>query len=88
MRRPAPRGAATVVRIATLVLICILAVSIRIFTPVRYTERVIHEYDPYFNLRVAEYIQVRAARGSRVLEFPSRGHEHLSHDSKLTFALG
>ncbi len=38
-----------------LVGICILAFSIRLFSVVKY-ESVIHEFDPYFNYRVTQFL--------------------------------
>eukprot|EP00245_Coleochaete_scutata_P013789 TRINITY_DN5711_c1_g3_i1.p1 TRINITY_DN5711_c1_g3~~TRINITY_DN5711_c1_g3_i1.p1 ORF type:complete len:777 (-),score=168.48 TRINITY_DN5711_c1_g3_i1:459-2789(-) len=38
-----------------LLLICIMAFSIRLFSVIKY-ESVIHEFDPYFNYRVAQYL--------------------------------
>jgi dolichyl-diphosphooligosaccharide---protein glycosyltransferase len=39
----------------TLILVCILAFSIRLFAVLRY-ESVIHEFDPYFNYRATKYL--------------------------------
>ncbi len=38
-----------------LVGICVLAFSIRLFSVVKY-ESVIHEFDPYFNYRVTQFL--------------------------------
>lgn len=39
----------------TLLLICVLAFSIRLFSVFKY-ESVIHEFDPYFNYRVTQFL--------------------------------
>jgi len=39
----------------TLGLICVLSFSIRLFSVVKY-ESVIHEFDPYFNYRVTQFL--------------------------------
>ncbi len=39
----------------TLLLICVLAFSVRLFSVIKY-ESVIHEFDPYFNYRVTRYL--------------------------------
>lgn len=39
----------------TLLLICILAFAIRLFSVFKY-ESVIHEFDPYFNYRVTQFL--------------------------------
>ena len=40
---------------AALLLICIMAFSVRLFSVVKY-ESVIHEFDPYFNYRVTTFL--------------------------------
>ena len=47
--------AAQVVTGLTLLLICVLAFSVRLFSVIKY-ESVIHEFDPYFNYRVTRYL--------------------------------
>ena len=39
----------------TLALICVFAFTIRLFSVVKY-ESVIHEFDPYFNYRVTQFL--------------------------------
>ena len=39
----------------TLLLICVLAFSVRLFSVIKY-ESVIHEFDPYFNYRVTKFL--------------------------------
>ena len=39
----------------TLLLICVLAFSVRLFSVIKY-ESVIHEFDPYFNYRVTRFL--------------------------------
>eukprot|EP00850_Spirogloea_muscicola_P022762 SM000310S11953 [mRNA] locus=s310:22945:30889:- [translate_table: standard] len=39
----------------TLLLICVMAFSIRLFSVIKY-ESVIHEFDPYFNFRVTQFL--------------------------------
>lgn len=39
----------------TLLAICVLSFSIRLFSVIKY-ESVIHEFDPYFNYRVTQYL--------------------------------
>ena len=46
---------ASVVNGLALLLICTLAFSIRLFSVIKY-ESVIHEFDPYFNYRVAQFL--------------------------------
>ncbi|BBN19830.1 dolichyl-diphosphooligosaccharide---protein glycosyltransferase [Marchantia polymorpha subsp. ruderalis] len=46
---------AAILSFATLLLIGILAFSIRLFSVIKY-ESVIHEFDPYFNYRVTQYL--------------------------------
>eukprot|EP00898_Chlorokybus_atmophyticus_P001616 jgi/Chlat1/2455/Chrsp171S02342 len=48
-------GASSVLCALTLALISVLAFSIRLFSVVKY-EPVIHEFDPYFNYRVSQYM--------------------------------
>jgi dolichyl-diphosphooligosaccharide--protein glycosyltransferase len=48
-------GIPTVLKYGILLLICLLAFSIRLFAVVRY-ESVIHEFDPYFNFRTTKYL--------------------------------
>lgn len=55
-----PRGANVVVRLA-LLLIGALAFLVRVFSVVRF-ESVIHEYDPYFNYRVALFTKEHGLR--------------------------
>ena len=43
------------IRFCTLLLICSLAFTIRLFSVVKY-ESVIHEFDPYFNYRATKYL--------------------------------
>ena len=52
-----PEGAALaqITAGAALLCICVLAFSIRLFSVVKY-ESVIHEFDPYFNYRVTQYL--------------------------------
>ena len=54
---PGPEGAALaqITAGAALLCICVLAFSIRLFSVVKY-ESVIHEFDPYFNYRVTQYL--------------------------------
>ena len=40
---------------AALLLICVMAFSVRLFSVVKY-ESVIHEFDPYFNYRVTTFL--------------------------------
>ena len=49
------RKSAPAIIMATLALISLLAFLIRIFSVIRY-ESVIHEFDPWFNYRVTQYI--------------------------------
>ncbi|KAL6746882.1 oligosaccharyl transferase [Haematococcus lacustris] len=46
---------AVCIRYITLVAICIMSTSIRLFSVVKY-ESVIHEFDPYFNYRVTQFL--------------------------------
>ena len=46
---------ATALMYITLLLICILAFSIRLVSVVKY-ESIIHEFDPYFNFRATKYL--------------------------------
>ncbi|GMH40934.1 hypothetical protein BSKO_08838 [Bryopsis sp. KO-2023] len=46
---------ASVVNGLTLLLICVMAFSIRLFSVIKY-ESVIHEFDPYFNYRVTQFL--------------------------------
>ncbi len=39
----------------TLLLICVLAFAVRLFSVIKY-ESVIHEFDPYFNYRVTRFL--------------------------------
>lgn len=39
----------------TLLLICVMGFSVRLFSVIKY-ESVIHEFDPYFNYRVTQYL--------------------------------
>lgn len=45
----------TIVHAVTLLLICVMAFSVRLFSVVKY-ESVIHEFDPYFNYRVTQFL--------------------------------
>eukprot|EP00897_Mesotaenium_endlicherianum_P002545 jgi/Mesen1/2318/ME000155S01404 len=45
----------TIICAFTLLLICIMAFSIRLFSVIKY-ESVIHEFDPYFNFRVSQFL--------------------------------
>nr|ADE76891.1 unknown [Picea sitchensis] len=45
----------SVLSTAILILVAILAFSIRLFSVIKY-ESVIHEFDPYFNYRVTKYL--------------------------------
>lgn len=49
------KKAAPSITLAVLSLICLLAFLIRIFSVIRY-ESVIHEFDPWFNYRVTQYL--------------------------------
>eukprot|EP00873_Tetraselmis_striata_P041899 jgi/Tetstr1/462163/TSEL_007228.t1 len=51
----AASGVATVVEGLSLLAICVLSFSIRLFSVVKY-ESVIHEFDPYFNYRVTVFL--------------------------------
>ena len=69
------RGRATfapqVVTGLTLLLICVLAFAVRLFSVIKY-ESVIHEFDPYFNYRVTRFLtEVRfiASRPDLILHF-------------------
>ncbi|CAM6128629.1 unnamed protein product [Calypogeia fissa] len=53
--RRAPGPWASILAFAILILIGILAFSIRLFSVIKY-ESVIHEFDPYFNYRVTQYL--------------------------------
>lgn len=44
-----------IVHAVTLLLICVMAFSVRLFSVVKY-ESVIHEFDPYFNYRVTQFL--------------------------------
>ncbi|KAL2610395.1 hypothetical protein R1flu_028968 [Riccia fluitans] len=48
-------ASASILSYATLLLIGILAFAIRLFSVIKY-ESVIHEFDPYFNYRVTQYL--------------------------------
>ena len=48
-------AAAQLAKAAALLCICIMAFSLRIFSVIKY-ESVIHEFDPYFNYRVTQYL--------------------------------
>ena len=39
----------------TLLLVCIMSASVRLFSVIKY-ESVIHEFDPYFNYRVTQFL--------------------------------
>jgi hypothetical protein len=43
------------IKYLALILICVQAFSIRLFSVVKY-ESVIHEFDPYFNYRVTQFL--------------------------------
>lgn len=49
------RGWGDGVKLLALILICVMAFSIRLFSVVKY-ESVIHEFDPYFNYRVTQFL--------------------------------
>lgn len=51
----AKNAVAAVLSGLALMLICIMAFSIRLFSVVKY-ESVIHEFDPYFNYRVTQFL--------------------------------
>lgn len=51
----AKNAMAEVLRGLALLLICVMAFSIRLFSVVKY-ESVIHEFDPYFNYRVTQFL--------------------------------
>ena len=48
-------AAAQVAKAAALLCICVMAFSLRLFSVIKY-ESVIHEFDPYFNYRVTQYL--------------------------------
>eukprot|EP00803_Ostreobium_quekettii_P004064 evm.model.scf_2139.1 EVM.evm.TU.scf_2139.1 scf_2139:809-1709(-) len=50
-----PPALSTIVHGTTLLLICVMAFSTRLFSVVKY-ESVIHEFDPYFNYRVTQFL--------------------------------
>lgn len=59
---PKPKSAAfstkqreILLRILTLVLVCVVSFSIRLFSVLRY-ESIIHEFDPWFNFRSTRYV--------------------------------
>eukprot|EP00899_Mesostigma_viride_P022562 jgi/Mesvir1/3490/Mv11980-RA.1 len=54
-RGPSTKSMELVIRISTLLLICILAFAIRLFSVLRF-EMVIHEFDPYFNYRSSKFL--------------------------------
>lgn len=49
---------AVVLQNVALLFICIMSTSIRLFSVVKY-ESVIHEFDPYFNYRVTQFLTAK-----------------------------
>lgn len=54
-REGSSSAAAQIAKASALLCICIMAFSLRLFSVVKY-ESVIHEFDPYFNYRVTQYL--------------------------------
>jgi len=55
MLRLTPKQQELLIRVATLLLIYVLAFATRLFSVLRY-ESVIHEFDPYFNYRTTLFL--------------------------------
>lgn len=57
------QGLAAVILLA----VCVLSASVRLFSVIKY-ESVIHEFDPYFNYRVTQFltkVRLKRSRASR-----------------------
>lgn len=54
-KKASKAAASQIVAAFTLLCICIMAFSVRLFSVVKY-ESVIHEFDPYFNYRVTQFL--------------------------------